>query len=295
MSDSDHQHGIEGEPQHNPHAFKPDPSEQKVPPPSRPHEYSEKTYRSGQSVYDEPDILPGRSREPVHRDWSCTHCGANLRGMPLETPCRECGRRNWYGPPPAGVDSYESWLKRLAGDAAPGRGTVVALACALIGGLFAVVSSLMGTSPGGIMSVNMPMLAIVFGPVVEETMKVAAASYVVEERPYLFTRRSQVMLSAVGAALMFAVLENLLYLFVYSKNPSTNLMLWRWTVCVALHVGCTAIVASGLADVWQRAMHEYRRPRISDLFPSLLTGIAIHGAYNAAVIGLEWKYPSFFR
>ena len=294
MSDSEHDHRIESEPLHQP-AQDDTRSEAPARPPSRYHRRPDKTYRSGQSIYDEPDILPGRAGEVVDKDWSCAYCGANLRGLPLETPCRECGRRNWYKPPPSGVDSYESWLRRHQEDSPIGRGIGTALLCAIAGGLFAVISAFIGTSPGGFMSASVPILVIVFGPIVEETMKVAAASYVVEARPYLFTQRSQVLFAAIGAAAIFAALENLLYIFVYIDNPGTFLILWRWTVCVALHTGCTAVVATGLANVWERAMSEYRQPRITDLFPALLTGILIHAAYNAAAIGLAWKYPTLFR
>ncbi|GJM25716.1 MAG: hypothetical protein DHS20C16_21310 [Phycisphaerae bacterium] len=256
---------------------------------------SESSYQTGQSVFDEPDIFPGRKGEVLERDWSCDYCGANLRGMPLETPCRECGRRNWYRPPPLGSDSYESWLTRRQHETKLGTGIATAIACAVVGGLFAVVSSALGTSPGGFFGASAPLLVVIFGPIVEETLKVAAASYVVEVKPYLFKRRTQVYLAAIGAAVIFAALENVLYIFVYLRNPSDKIILIRWTVCVALHVGCTTIVAAGLVNIWKRAMHEFRQPRITDLFPSLVTAIVIHGAYNAGMIGLERLYPWIFK
>ena len=263
--------------------------------PFKPEGSSEKSYQSGKSVFDEPDIFPGRGGEIVDRDWSCDHCGANLRGMPLETPCRECGQRTWYRPPPPGSTSYESWLTQCRSQTRRGTGIATAIVCALAGGLFAVISSMFGTSPGGFMGTNLPLLTIVFGPIVEETMKVAAASYVIEVKPYLFQRRTQVYFSAIGAAAVFAAIENLLYIFVYLQDPSEALILFRWTVCVALHMGCTSIVAIRLASVWAQAAHEFRRPRITDLFPALVTAIIIHGIYNAGAIGLERTDPSLFR
>ncbi|HNO78007.1 MAG TPA: PrsW family glutamic-type intramembrane protease [Phycisphaerae bacterium] len=264
-------------------------------PTRRPQRRTEKTYETGQSIFDEPDIFPGRQGEVLDRDWSCDYCGANLRGMPLETPCRECGKRNWYRPPPLGANSYESWLVQKQQETKPGTGIAIALACAMVGGLFAVISSALGTSPGGFMGASLPLLIIVFGPLVEETMKVAAASYIVEVKPYLFKRSTQVYFAAIGAAFIFAALENVLYIFVYLRNPSDTIILFRWTVCVALHVGCTTIVALGLGRIWTRAMSEFRQPRIADLFPSLVTAIILHGTYNAGVIGLERLYPWIFK
>ncbi len=263
--------------------------------PHSPRQHPSKTYSSGQNIFDEPDIFPGRAGQIVDSDWSCEHCGANLRGLPLETPCRECGKRNWYRPPPADSNSYQSWLTERIAETQIGTGVATAIGCAIAGGLFAVASSLLGTSPGGFMGTNLPLLAIVFGPIVEETLKVAAASYVVEVKPYLFKRRSQIYFAAIGAAVVFAALENILYIFVYLNNPSEKIILLRWTVCVALHVGCTSIVAIGLANIWMRAMGEFRQPRINDLFPALVTAIVIHGTYNAGMIGLERLYPWIFK
>jgi hypothetical protein len=54
-----------------------------------------------------------------------------------------------------------------------------------------------------------------------------------------------------------------------------------------LHVACTVLATRGLIEVWQRAVTEYRRPRITRALRYVLPAIAIHGAYNASVIGYE--------
>jgi hypothetical protein len=246
-----------------------------------------KTYRSGQSVYDEPDIFPGRTGEILDADWRCDHCGYNLRGRPLEAPCPECGQRTYYRPPPPEADSYRSWLTaHLARRSVVGAWPRV-IAVALAGGPWAVLAVLTQFGPTGAVGGSVPLMTIVFAPVIEETMKIALAGYIVEMRPYLFFNTAQIRTAAVGSALAFAVLENLAYLHIYTTNPSATLMLWRWLVCTGVHLGCTAVAAQGLILVWQRTMEEYREPRIGSIMPWLAAAMVLHGMYNAAVVGLS--------
>ena len=246
---------------------------------------SEPIYHDGQSIHDEPDIFPGRVGEVVECDWSCSACGYNLRGLPLERGCPECGHRELYRPPPVDANSYKTWLMARQDVVRERAAWVTVGVVVLVGGIFAVITALLKTAPGMAIAFNMPILAIVFAPVVEETMKVAVAAYLVEIRPYRFTRVEQIQVSTLGAAFVFAAIENLLYLHVYASNPSGLLIVWRWTVCVAVHVGCTLVATRGLVAVWQRAVTEYRRPRLGGMFPSLVAAILLHGMYNAGMLG----------
>jgi hypothetical protein len=256
---------------------------------------AEGTYREGRSVWDEPDILPGRSDDAIVQDWFCSGCGYNLRGLTAGHPCPECAHVELYRPPPPGAESYGSWLTERVGRTSLEMGWIIAVGAALIGGLWAIVASLLGTQRWGAGGWGMLIMAVVYAPAIEEVMKVAAGAYVVELRPYWFRRTEQIQLATIGAAVVFAVIENLIYLFVYVKNPSGALMAWRWTVCMALHVGCTMLATHGLLDVWQQAVTEYRRPRITRALRTLVPAIGLHGAYNATMMGLELAGVQFLR
>lgn len=288
MSARRDRHSIDDEPHFHASQGKADPSEERATRNLRSDSaHTDPTYRQGQSIYDEPDILPGREGETVSQDWTCSACGYNLRGLPLEKGCPECGHRELYRPPPPGEDSYETWLSHHRSRVRARHGWQVACAAAALGGVFAVVTALVKTAPGGALIMGMPLVTILFAPLVEETMKIATASYLIETKPYVFDRVGQIQLATLGSAFVFAVIENLLYLHVYLPNPSTTLILWRWFACTGLHVGATALATRGLVDVWEQTMTEKRRPELSKAFPALIAAILLHGCYNAGVLGWE--------
>jgi len=256
---------------------------------------AESTYRDGHSIWDEPDILPGRSDSLIGQDWLCSACGYNLRGLFVGQRCPECGRVELYRPPPPGVNSYRTWLLRQIGQTEPETCWLVALGAALVGGLWAVIASLIGTQHAGVGGWSTFLLAVVYAPTVEETMKIAAGAYVVELRPYWFQRQEQIHLATVGAAVVFAVIENLIYLYVFVQGPTVKLALWRWLVCTALHAGCTYLAAGGLVEVWRQALTEYRRPRITRALRYLVPAIILHGAYNGSMIAAEGIFGPFLR
>jgi DNA-directed RNA polymerase subunit RPC12/RpoP len=288
MSRPEDDPSVFNEPHLRPDRPSPDPTEARADAAlARERKRREQDHRDGHSVYDEPDVFPGRPVDLIEQDWSCSNCGYNLRGLPTGHRCPECGHRELYRPAAEGLPSYQNWLRQRVAATPRQRGWYVAVLAALCGGPWAVLAALIHTNPGGLTGYSTIIVAVVFGPAVEEVMKIAVAACIVEVRPYLFRRAEQLHIAAAGSALLFAVIENILYLTVYVPNHSLEYALWRWTVCVAMHVGCTLIATRGLVEVWRRTITEYRPAKLTLGFSALVAAIVAHAGYNAAATVYE--------
>jgi len=184
------------------------------------------------------------------------------------------------GPVPAGELTYPRWFEQRWRETTLARSWLVTIAVALAAGPWALVGALWGNSRNAYGFLTLT----VFAPVVEETMKTAAALVVVEKRPFLFRSPVQIMICVLCSALVFAGFENLLYLRILFHSPSSAMIYWRWTVCVALHVGCSAVAGLGLIRVWRHARQEHSRPDLYLAFPYAATAMIIHGAYNTFAV-----------
>lgn len=192
------------------------------------------------------------------------------------------------GTAPPGA-TYSDWLERRRAGVGLARPWAVTALVALSAGPWAVLGAFMG-SGGTAFSI---LAIIMFGPVAEETMKIAAATYVVEKRPYLFTTSAQIIIAALAGGLAFGALENLLYLNTYIPDPKPGMIRWRWTVCIAMHAGCSLVAALGLVRTWRDAWRRTGRPRLTLGYPYLVAAIAIHGAYNAFAVALHLAHYRF--
>jgi RsiW-degrading membrane proteinase PrsW (M82 family) len=162
------------------------------------------------------------------------------------------------------------------------------LLVALLGGPVAVASAFLAA---GEASPFMILNTVVISPLVEELAKNLPCLWLCERRPWLLPGRTAIVFAAAMAGLSFAALENVLYLEVYLDNPTPRLVQWRWTVCVALHVGCAMIGSLGIARAWSEARATGRRGRVETMRGPLLVAAALHGAYNLAAMVMEWLVP----
>lgn len=228
------------------------------------------------SVYNEPVIFPSDAQAPpvIDRDWTCAGCGYNLRGLTVGVPCPECGHINFDRPTATDQASYASWLLRSRATTSGIKSAWVFLLALLAGGPWAIC--------GAIISSIGPLAMVAFGPVAEEVMKVSVVALVVEVRPYLFKSTGQIVAAAITGAFVFAAIENVMYMH-FLQQPTPMLVAWRWTVCVGLHTGCTAIASLGISKVWRRTMHELRQPQLGVALPWLVLAMVLHGGYNAVV------------
>lgn len=152
---------------------------------------------------------------------------------------------------------------------------------ALLSGLFAVVAAIIRQ-----LTIGLPDLlaAVMVAPPVEEILKVAIPIIVLEHRAHWLSNGKDLLWFAVGSALVFSVVENLLYMFVYLENPSVELLLWRWTACTAMHIAATGLSGVGLMRAYARGLQSKQKPRFAWEWRWLAGAIAVHMAYNAFAI-----------
>ncbi|NOY29864.1 MAG: PrsW family intramembrane metalloprotease [Planctomycetes bacterium] len=184
------------------------------------------------------------------------------------------------GSPSEGQVTYPRWLEENIRGTSLAKSYGITLLVALAAGPWGVLGAFSGA---GNSQLSVLMFAV-FGPVAEEIAKVAAALWVVEKRPFLFRSFSQILLCAACGGLAFAAIENLLYLHVYVPVHTPEFVNFRWTVCVALHVGCSLIAGVGLVQIWSVAVRDLSPPRLALGVPWFTAAMVIHGLYNLTVM-----------
>ncbi len=177
----------------------------------------------------------------------------------------------------------DRWARWIAAKRAPCTlpgNIAVTLLAALLGGPFAVLGALLAGQQGFAVLVY----AVVFAPVIEELLKQSGMTYILEKRPYRVFAAWQFVLAAMVSGLVFAVIENLVYIHVYAAEaePQTvaALAAFRWPVCTTLHVSCAAIASLGLVRVWKKQLRDGKPANLSAAFPWFAAAMVIHGAYN---------------
>jgi len=237
------------------------------------------------SVFDEPWV--DRSRY-LHlrclRDWPCDRCGYNRRGLTYGDACPECGDAPEVLAPGV-LPGYGQWLLSRMATTRPATQWAAFAVAALSGGPFAVLGALL--MGGGALSL------VLFGPTAEEVLKVAIIWMILEHRPYWFRSATQIRLAGYASGLAFSVIENLIYLNLYIPDPGPGITLWRWTVCTALHVGCTAIAVEGAARAWRRTVTQLVEPSVDRVARWVTAAIVVHAAYNSLALLFEtvaWRY-----
>lgn len=190
--------------------------------------------------------------------------------------------RDLTGELPQGGLTYARWIEKRLAETTTSRSWAVVIGVALAAGPWAILGAFIGgESTFGI------LMLVAFGPMVEEMMKIAAALWVVEKRPFLFQSRAQIALCALAGGFVFAAIENVLYLKVYVEEPFALLIHWRWSACVALHMGCSLVASMGLMRIWAKSIEQHSRPELSTGLVYILVAIVIHGIYNGFAVLLS--------
>ena len=188
--------------------------------------------------------------------------------------------RELSGDPPKDAVTWLSYFQKQAAQTTWSTSWGVTMAVALASGICAIFGAIflqLGTQ-------NQFLQIVVAAPISEEIMKVALAIWICEKRPWLFRSRKQILICGAASALVFAAIENVMYL---SLGATPGLALWRWTVCVLLHVTCSIIASVGVVKVWTEFQRQQRMPQLSDGAPWFIAAMLLHGTYNFTVTIME--------
>lgn len=276
------------------------------------------------SVFDEPQFRGGVNdgvgdgSAPSGGCWRCGYSLSGLKrapGVPIK--CPECGAgefdsggegaeaadqtvwdepglsKTLAGETPEGAVTYAGWLREKLEQTNPATTWWMTLCVALMAGPWGLVGAVASQFAGGGNSMLSLFGLVLLAPLTEEVMKIAAVTWAVERRPYWFGGAGrmgggQLLLCCGAGGLVFAAIENVLYLEVYIAEPDAWIVWWRWTVCVALHVCCSLIAGLGLRRVWLRCVTRLERPDLTLSLTHLGIAIGVHGTYNLLVTLLEF-------
>lgn len=176
------------------------------------------------------------------------------------------------------------WIEKKRAECSVAGNLSVAFLAAILGGPFAVLGAFMAGAQGWYGW----LYIVVFAPVVEEFLKQSGMIYLLERKPYRVFAAWQFVFSALVSALIFATIENLLYLHVYVRPVtiaySRVFVQFRWTVCTAVHAGCSAIASLGMIRVWKKQLSDGKAADISAAFVYFALAIFVHGLYNLLAI-----------
>ncbi len=183
------------------------------------------------------------------------------------------------------------WLAQKRAECTLAGNWAVTLVAAFVGGLFAIVGALMTTDAQSWVTF---LLIVLFAPIVEELLKQSGMIYLLEKKPYRICTAAQFIVAAVISALIFAAIENLMYIHLTANmvgiEDIVKFSSFRWKYCTLLHVSCSVIASLGLLRVWKKQLAEGRAADLAYGFWPFVTAMVIHGGYNLTVTLLDLKF-----
>lgn len=184
--------------------------------------------------------------------------------------------------------------------------------------LLASLGALLAIPAVFIEAFDMPLFLgpVVAGPLIEEIAKPMGLVILLTRRPELRLPPAVGLVAGAFSGFVFAALENAIYLNIYHPEHTEEYVVYRWTVCVALHIICSSLVGYGLALgragrrdrdrasdpdglhlLASSAPHLLDEPRErADLYHGvgiafLTLAVVLHGAYNLTAILFSEHLP----
>lgn len=130
------------------------------------------------------------------------------------------------------------------------------------------------------------MAAFVGAPIIEESLKPLGVYLILAKWPLALRNRLYTAFLTMLAGVAFATIENLVYLNFYIQEPAPQLIFWRYTVCTAVHAGCSFIFGFGINQKLSASVRGETR-LLSSGKRFFITAMALHSLYNITVVILE--------
>ena len=185
------------------------------------------------------------------------------------------------GPPPTII------LDPVAPRSRPPLAPVVWLV-AIIGSVGGIGAAILNNSAMAIDPTIGILLLVVAAPAIEEICKPLAIVFLLDKKPHWFRGPTEIVILAAASAFVFASLENLLYIFVNHPDGSAAFIIFRLTICTALHITASTVFGFGLAKMWRHIRDKGGHFDIDVCFKYYAAAAIIHGAYNGLALILEW-------
>jgi hypothetical protein len=159
------------------------------------------------------------------------------------------------------------------------RHHLLVLAFALIGGLLGILGAVAEELQAG-------LLSFVLAGVIEESLKPAGIYIVLLKWPWALRGRLYTAAFTALSGLVFGVIEACVYVFVYFPDKGGDFVLYRFTVPLVLHTGCSFLFGLGIVPQlidWANGLAKF--PRVSRNF--FIAAMTIHGGFNLTAVILE--------
>jgi RsiW-degrading membrane proteinase PrsW (M82 family) len=131
-------------------------------------------------------------------------------------------------------------------------------------------------------------------PIIEEIFKPLGVYIILAKWPAALRGRLYTAILAMLAGIAFATIENWIYIHVYIKDPSPETILWRYTVCTAMHAGCSFIFGLGINSKL-KAMVKGEVHFLSFGKRFFIPAIALHAIYNLVMTITEFGFTFFTK
>ncbi len=122
-----------------------------------------------------------------------------------------------------------------------GKWRVLTILVALGGGLLGVLGAIIQE-----LSQASLLVAFVAAPMIEEVMKPSGVYLLLGRWQQVLTSQIYIASLAALGGLSFAVVENIIYLQFYFPDHTQPLVLFRYGVCLPMHVVCSFIFGFGI-------------------------------------------------